>query len=290
MNSVLQGAARYVETCPVGCAAALTSTAVVLPEGPLLVCGACGQLISQISEADYLQSMQAFNDAGFNLPDERAAQRRARHSARRLTRIRALLGGRLDRRPRIVDVGCSRGDFVAAATGAGFEAEGVEPAPQIAAAARAAGRRVHTGLLEEQQFDDAQFDAVSLFEVVEHLREPVALLQECTRILRPGGIMLISTGNAASWTARVMKERWDYFQTRKDAGHISFFNPRSISLLAERAGFEVAAISTSRVRFAERGDLPAPAYMLAKLAAEALALPARLYGHGHDMLAYLRKR
>jgi 2-polyprenyl-3-methyl-5-hydroxy-6-metoxy-1,4-benzoquinol methylase len=290
LNSVHQGVARYVETCPVGCAAGLTSTAVVLPEGPLLACGACGQLISQISEADYLQSMQAFNDAGFNLPDERAAQRRARHSARRLARIRGLLGGRLDRRARIIDVGCSRGDFVAAATGAGFEAEGVEPAPHIAAAARAAGRRVHTGLLEEQHFDDAQFDAVSLFEVVEHLREPLALLQECKRNLRPGGIMLISTGNAASWTARVMKERWDYFQIRKDAGHISFFNPHSIGLLAKRAGFELAAVRTSRVRFAEKSDLPAPVYAVAKLAAEALALPARLCGHGHDMLAYLRKR
>lgn len=280
---------RYIETCPVGCAAALATTDVVLPEGPLLRCSACAQLISQISEADYLQSMQAFNDAGFNLPDERAAQRRARHAIQRLERIRALLGGRLDRRARIVDVGCSRGDFVAAATGAGFEAEGVEPAPQIAAAARAAGRKVHTGLLEAQHFDDAQFDAVSLFEVVEHLRAPRELLQECRRILRPGGIMLISTGNAASWTARAMKARWDYFQTQKDAGHISFFNPRSMGLLAERAGFELAEVTTSRVRFAEKSDLPGPLFIAAKLAAEALALPARLCGRGHDMLAYLRK-
>ena len=179
--------------------------------------------------------------------------------------------------------------FRSAATGAGYEAEGVEPAPQIAAAARAAGRHVHTGLLEEQHFGDAQFDAVSLFEVVEHLRSPIALLQECHRILRPGGIMLISTGNGASWTARTMKARWDYFQTRKDAGHISFFNPRSIALLAERTGFETAEVTTTRVRFAEKGDLPGAAFVLAKLAAEILALPARLGGQGHDMLAYLRK-
>lgn len=289
LNSAHQSATRYVETCPVGCAATLATTDIVLAEGPLLHCSACGQLISQISEADYLHSMQAFNDAGFNLPDERASQRRASVATRRLARIRALLGGRLDRRPRIVDVGCSRGDFVAAATGAGYEAEGVEPAPQIAAAARATGRKVHTGLLEEQHFGDAQFDAVSLFEVVEHLRAPLALLRECHRILRPGGIMLISTGNAASWTASAMKARWDYFQTHKDAGHISFFNPQSISLLAAKAGFETAEVTTSRVRFAEKGDLPGFGYFVAKIAAEALALPARLSGRGHDMLAYLRK-
>jgi SAM-dependent methyltransferase len=233
--------------------------------------------------------MQAFDDAGFNLPDANAAERRARHAGRRLARVRALLGGRLNRRAKLLDVGCSRGDFVAAATAAGFEAEGVEPAAQIAAAARAAGRNVHTGLLEAQQFADKEFDAVSLFEVVEHLRTPLALLQECHRILRPGGIMLISTGNGSSWTARTMKARWDYFQTQKDAGHISFFNPQSIALLAGHAGFEVVAVSTTRVRFAEKGDLPEPAYMIAKLAAEALALPARLCGRGHDMLVYLRR-
>ncbi len=279
---------RYIDSCPVGCTAALSTTDIVMPEGPLLSCNACGQLVSQISEADYLRSMQAFDDAGFNLPDARAAARRARHAGARLARIRALLGGRLDRRPRLIDVGCSRGDFVAAATASAFDAEGVEPAPQIAAAARAAGRKVHTGLLEEQQFADAQFDAVSLFEVVEHLRAPLVLMRECRRILRPGGVMLLSTGNAASWTARVMKARWDYFQTEKDAGHVSFFNPRSIALLAERTGFEVAAIVTSRVRFAEKSDLRGLAYGVTKLAAEALALPARFYGRGHDMLVYLR--
>ncbi len=279
---------RYIDSCPVGCTAALSTTDIVMPEGPLLSCNACGQLVSQISEADYLRSMQAFDDAGFNLPDARAAARRARHAGARLARIRALLGGRLDRRPRLIDVGCSRGDFVAAATASAFDAEGVEPAPQIAAAARAAGRKVHTGLLEEQQFADAQFDAVSLFEVVEHLRAPLVLMRECRRILRPGGVMLLSTGNAASWTARVMKARWDYFQTEKDAGHVSFFNPRSIALLAERTGFEVAAVVTSRVRFAEKSDLRGLAYGVTKLAAEALALPARFYGRGHDMLVYLR--
>ena len=80
---------RYIDSCPVGCNAALSTTEIVLPEGPLMLCGGCGQLLSQISEADYLQSMQAFNDAGFNLPDERAAQRRARVATRRLARIRA---------------------------------------------------------------------------------------------------------------------------------------------------------------------------------------------------------
>ena len=83
--------------------------------------------------------------------------------------------------------------------------------------------------------------------------------------------------------------RWDYFQVAKDAGHISFFNPQSMALLAERTGFEVAALSTGRVRFSEQGQFPEWAHAAAKLAAEALSLPARWLGRGHDMLVYLRR-
>lgn len=47
-----------------------------------------------------------------------------------------------------------------------------------------------------------QFDAITRFEVIEHLQHPAELLNECRRILRPGGILLVGTGNAASWSFR----------------------------------------------------------------------------------------
>jgi len=279
---------KFIENCPVGCAASFEATDILLPEGALLRCTACGQLVSQITETGYQRSMQAFDSAAFNLPNAHESQRRYAYARRRLARARRLLG-EAPAQPRLLDVGCSRGDFVAAAAQLGFAAEGVEPAPHIAEAARAAGRAVHTGLLEEQAFPAARFDVVSLFEVIEHLRAPLPLLAECRQILRPGGILIISTGNTASWTTRAMKARWDYFRIDQDAGHVSFFNPRSMALLAARAGFEVAALSTGRVRFSEKKDLPGWAHAAVKLAAEALSLPARLCGRGHDMLVFLRR-
>jgi SAM-dependent methyltransferase len=168
-------------------------------------------------------------------------------------------------------------------------AEGVEPAPHIAAAARAAGLTVHQGLLEEQRFADASFDALTLFEVVEHLKAPLALLRECRRVLRPGGILMISTGNARSWTVAAMGARWDYFHIAKDGGHVSFFHPDSMRLLAARSGFETASIGTRRVKFHEKGDVPPWRYAAAKLAAELLNLPAGWCDRGHDMLACLRR-
>jgi SAM-dependent methyltransferase len=279
---------RYITRCPVGCSADFDVTDIALPEGPLLRCRACGQLASQIGEAAYWASMRAFDAPDYNLPDEHASDRRMENATRRLTRVCELLG-----KPafgvRLLDVGCSRGDFVAAAQTLGFDAEGVEPAPHIAEAGRAAGRKIYTGRLEDQAFADASFDAATLFEVIEHLREPIPTLREIRRILKPGGVLLLSTGNGASWTARVLKQRWDYFQTRVDAGHISFFNPGSIALAAQRAGFEVADLYTARVRLVIKGQVSGPAYAAGKLAAELLNYPARLFGRGHDMIAYLRR-
>ena len=280
---------RLIESCPVGCDAPLVASAIVLPEGPLLRCAACGQLVSQITTADYQSSMAAFDSPEFNRPSSSESARRVALARRRLARAARLLGkdpGEI----RLLDVGCSRGDFVAAAAQLGFQAEGVEPASHIAAAARAAGLTVHSGLLEEQRFDAASFDAVTLFEVIEHLPAPLVLLRECHRILRPNGILIASTGNTASWTVAAMQARWDYFHVAQDAGHVSFYNPRSIALAAARAGFGVAHLGTTRVRFVEASAVPHWLYRLGKIAAEFANLPARLLGRGHDMLVYLRRQ
>ena len=279
---------RLIETCPVGCAAALQPTDIVLPEGALLECPECGQLVSQVTGERYWETMAQFDRADFNQPSGRELERRGRVAARRLSRIASLLG-RAPSWIRVLDVGCSRGHFVEAAGRMGFAAEGVEPAPGVAAEARGRGLKVHTGLLEDLRFTDASFGAVTLFEVIEHLKEPASLLRECRRVLEPGGLLVLSTGNTASWTTRAMKARWDYFQIAKDAGHVSFYNPRSIALLGERCGFRAVRIETARVRFHEKGDVPALTYALGKMTAELLNVPARLLGKGHDMLAYLQR-
>lgn len=278
----------YVSACPVGCNAPLEDTALQVAEGALRRCSSCGQLLSRASEARYAETMAQFNAADFNAPQGRELARRQNVARQRLSRVAALLGKQAGD-IHIVDIGCSRGQFVAAALAAGYRAEGVEPAPRIAEAARAAGVPVRTGLLEDQHFPDNHFDALTLFEVIEHLRTPLPLLAECRRILKPGGILLVSTANAESWTASAMGAHWDYFDMERDGGHISFYNPRSIAKVAANAGFEVARIDTARVKFRDKENTPRSLYVLGKLVAELLNLPAQLAGRGHDMLAYLRK-
>jgi 2-polyprenyl-3-methyl-5-hydroxy-6-metoxy-1,4-benzoquinol methylase len=279
----------YIQTCPVGCVSVLQPSNIVLAEGPLLRCPECGQLISQLSEEEYRQSMREFDDPRGTLPDAGSDKRRTRQSGKWLAKISRRL-----QKPaveiRLLDIGCSSGAFLTTAMALGFCAEGVEPATQAAQSAIQSRLKVHIGTLQEADFPAAHFDAITLFEVIEHIKEPLSLLKECRRIIRPNGVLMIGTGNNASWTAGIMKSRWQYFQIGHHGGHVSFFNPRSIRLLAGRGGFALQGVETRNVRFYEKGDAPAVLYRAAKITAELLNIPARLLDKGHDMLATLRPR
>jgi len=280
---------RYVTACPVGCSAGFTTTDIVLPEGPLLRCGSCGQLVSQCTEAEYLDSLERFDTAAGTLPGMESAARHEQVSVRRLRKMLTLLG-KEPGQVRLLDVGCSSGAFLMSARKVGFDTTGVEPSAEAAETARRAGLNVFTGFLEAARFPDGAFDAATLVEVIEHLRDPRSLLAECRRVLKPGGILLVTTPNAASWTARIMKSRWDGFGLKAMGGHISFFNPRSIEMIAERTGYELVRVETRNVRFFERGHCPNAIYVAAKIASEFLNWPSRLLGTGHDLLACLRVR
>jgi 2-polyprenyl-3-methyl-5-hydroxy-6-metoxy-1,4-benzoquinol methylase len=144
-------------------------------------------------------------------------------------------------------------------------------------------------MLHEAGYADGQFDAITLLEVIEHLQQPLDVLRECRRILRPGGILLIGTGNAASWSMAAMGARWEYLDIAKHGGHVSFFNPGSIATLAQRSGFAVKAVRTSGVRFCEKGTCSKPLYRIAKVAGELLNIFATGLDKGHDMAVYLRR-
>jgi len=242
--------------------------------------------VSACTETRYWQSMEEFDEAHGTRPKPGAEARRFEQAKRRLNAIAASLRCAPER-IHLLDVGCSSGAFVHTAVRLGFDAEGVEPAPAAAQAARAAGLKVEKGLLREVGYADGSFDAVTLFEVIEHVRDPVMLLRECRRILRPAGVLMVGTGNCDSWTARALGARWEYLDISRHGGHISFFSPRSLQLAARRAGFTPLRLTTLNVRLVEgpRGA----SYVAGKLAAELLNLPARWLGKGHDMLMILER-
>ncbi|HSA62230.1 MAG TPA: class I SAM-dependent methyltransferase [Nitrospiraceae bacterium] len=280
---------RLIVSCPVGCGKDLVETDVALPEGKLLRCAACGQLVSQISESDYIASMGEFDSATGTLPTASSQGRHDSRAARMFTHLREMLRMGEGARIRLLDIGCSTGALMMSAQRCGIDVEGVEPARRAALAAQAAGYKVFPGTLAEAGFPSASFHAATLIEVIEHLREPGDVLREAWRILEARGVLIVGTGNAGSWTVTFMKGGWDYFQVNRHGGHISFFTPQSLDLLAARCGFRVEWLETRHVRFVESYQASPVVYRGLKVLGEVLNVPARLLNRGHDMLAFLRK-
>jgi len=279
----------YVTKCPVGCDGPLVITDIVLPEGPLRRCTRCGQLISGCTAERYRLSMGEFDDEAGTLPKPDARQRRFIRSRRYLEQIETRLGKPREA-IRLLDAGCSSGYFLGVAAHMGFQAEGVEPGEKAVRTAREAGLTVHRGLLEEVPLPEGHFDAVVLFEVVEHLRDALRAARKCNRLLRPGGISVIGTGNTASWTFAAMKSRWEYLHVEKHGGHVSFFNPLSMKTLADRSGFVIERITTRSVSFRDRDGCHPLVYRVSKGLCEILEQPSRWLGKGHDMLVFMRKQ
>lgn len=281
---------KLIERCPIGCGGDLIETAIVLAEGALCRCPACGQLVSQITAQAFASSMKEFDRPRGTLPTPRTQERHDARAARLFgtirEQVRSWSSGEI---PRLLDIGCSSGGLLRSAVQHGFDAEGVEPAPQAAEFAKSAGLRVFQGYLEEARFPASSFDAVTLMEVIEHLPDPGALLKEVWRVLKPNGVLVVGTGNGTSWTVQLVGACWGYFQVAEHGGHISFFNPMSLELLAQRCGFRVERSETRRVSLAEPHEVGRGTYRLLKVAAEVLAMPARLFGKGHDLLTFLRK-
>jgi SAM-dependent methyltransferase len=105
-------------------------------------------------------------------------------------------------RPRgtILDIGCGTGEFLKLAVDRGFAAVGVEPVKELrdAAERRSGCTRIESRPFEDAGFKDESFDAIAMWDVIEHLVDPRGALLEARRVLTPGGYLGIATLNHSS--------------------------------------------------------------------------------------------
>jgi 2-polyprenyl-3-methyl-5-hydroxy-6-metoxy-1,4-benzoquinol methylase len=144
----------------------------------------------------------------------------------------------------------------------------VEPTPDLAATCRERGLQVLEKPIEE--IDPADFDPVDVvvsFECIEHLFQPADFLRSCGRLLRPGGLLLLSCPNGKGFDVVALGKASDTV----DAEHLNYFNPKSLALLVGAHGFEVLEVSTPGVLDADivrkralRGELNLEAHPFLK--------------------------
>lgn len=135
---------------------------------------------------------------------------------------------------RWLDIGCGAGLLLTLAREAKFDVEGIELTGDRYEIVRAAGYKVHNKPVEEIDYSDGTFAVISLINVFSHLTDPTATLVELRRILAPGGVIVVATGEMDAGVKKPDLPRWNL------GDHLYFLGKRTMPMLAEKVGLSVA--------------------------------------------------
>lgn len=205
-------------------------------------CRDCGQAFHRrILDASWMQrlyarwetqeAMESFVAAHHAWPQQLWRGREFVEHALRLQRATAALTK--GRAPRVLDFGCGHGEFVAICRALGFDAHGIDFAPDR----REHGLSTPYSSLAELRCDRPQgmdFDAVTLFEVLEHLSDPRGALEELAQVMAPGAVLVLETPDT---TGVIGLRAFSDYLAIGPLGHINGFTPATLRAIAERCGF-----------------------------------------------------
>jgi SAM-dependent methyltransferase len=215
------------------------------------------------------------------LADRTAIHRNAR---RVLSELASLAPGR-----RLLDVGCAAGFFLEAARSAGFAVSGIELSEFASAYARdSLGLAVWTGAAEDLPEDAGPFDAVTLWDCIEHLRCPPEALTRLRGRMGRGGVLMLSTGDYDCLLRRLTGKRWRLFS---DPTHNFFFTGKTLRPLLERAGFSMTHVS-HRGKWVSLSMILKQAPFVPRLVREALSRRLRagyLYVNLRDVMTVMAR-
>lgn len=158
---------------------------------------------------------------------------------------------RLDRhgvdRGSILEIGCGNGFFLTQARAQGYrEVAGVEPSEAAIQSAPAGIRAgIRCAMMGPGLFPENSFDVICLFQVLDHIFQPLELLETCHSILKPNGFLLCLNHNVESLSARLMKDRSPII----DIEHTYLYSLATMGKLAAAAGFAVTESGKVRNRY-----------------------------------------
>ncbi|MFC0203140.1 class I SAM-dependent methyltransferase [Novosphingobium soli] len=211
-------------------------------------------------------------------PDSAASRRMAEIAARHLRFTRRFVGA-----GRLVDVGCSSGEFLVLAQAAGFACSGIEFSAESAQQARLrTGLEIERGTLRDTGLEAGSCDVVTLFDVIEHVPDPLGDLAAAWALLSPGGWLVLSTPNIDGLFPRAsfpLAAKLGYWPHPEPPHHLFQFSQATLSAMVERAGFEVAGVHHCNIDLAYTFGTPATlARMPKRLAYAAVFAPVAKLG------------
>ena len=139
---------------------------------------------------------------------------------------------------RLLEVGCGRGYFLEVARAKGWQPVGTELSAEACDRVRSKGFEVILGQVSDLSLTPETFDVVVLLEVVEHMEKPLQEMRELFHLLRPGGLLYVTTPNFDSLTRRMLNGQWRIIQPQ----HRFYFTGSTLHGLLRKVGFERRAL------------------------------------------------
>lgn len=212
----------------------------------IVECVECG--LAYVNPQPSMQQLENFYSGKHyveipEVPDENVAeyegdQRIVYRSKRRVQKIK-----KYRRSGNLLDCGVNDGTFIKHAKEAGYQAYGLEISPAMAVfAQKYAGTVVEEGTLDDfaEKYQDLRLDLITMWDVLEHVLDPMAELKKMNKLLNPGGVIALSTPNRGSLRGRMYGDGWLGFQ--EGAEHLFFFSPEVMCRYLRLAGFRVLKV------------------------------------------------
>jgi 2-polyprenyl-3-methyl-5-hydroxy-6-metoxy-1,4-benzoquinol methylase len=144
----------------------------------------------------------------------------------------------------VLDVGCGKGDFVDAALNAGWDVEGIELSQPAVNIAQEFCLPVSNLDFFSMKIENASRDLVTMFEVIEHVPNPGEFFSRAEEIVKPGGLVYLTTPNFNSLDRRVLGAGWDAIHRE----HLTYFTPKTlINAVRKRTNLDVVHLETRNV-------------------------------------------
>ncbi len=158
--------------------------------------------------------------------------------------IRKTFAGRLKRLERFVppgrllDVGCAAGFFLDEAHKRGWQVEGMDVSSFAVEYARNHfGYDVRHGSLTDLDYPAGAYDLVTLWDVIEHVPDPMAYVRQAVSLLRSGGVLALATPDVGSLAAKLTGPRWVGYKLSEE--HVYYFSTTMLKRMLDEAGLEV---------------------------------------------------
>lgn len=220
------------------------TTALLATYDAIVKCRSCGLRYTspRPSDADIAGNYREVADTGF-IRERRGRELTYQRLLREMDRI---LKGK---RGKLLDVGCAMGFFPVEARIAGWEVEGLEPSRwAVEYARREFGLEIRQGNVKEAVLEPESYDVITVWDVVEHMTDPVGDFRKLAGALKPGGMLAFATHSIESLAARILGRRYPFLMSM----HITHFSSWTTGLLCEKAGLRQVSV-TPHLRFIRTG-------------------------------------